>query len=335
MNDHFVNAGRAAADGTDYPHSVLPIEVERELTALAEKAAAAIAAGTPTPDAILGDYVGLSGLIRSVSVHEGRMLEEGLALVARWNPNLVILTQGLRLPVTPAALEALANNRCGLLARLSFDADARTRASYTPDLVLVNRSHRTATIIDMKRSVASYLDTHRLAELKTRMLAASLILPDWLYKERKRLMVEEVRIAIIDGASGPSDHDEGIWALSEIDDLLEIHGAAETMRAMRLTLRDKVRSLLEAEARRVLGVNRDRPSSDALSSERLPNGALHRGSADPGASATAASETIAASAAGIVATAAGGCDTDFFRGGGVPAGARMIRVGFARSRLDA
>ena len=329
MNDHFMNAGRAAADGTDYPNSVLPCEVDRELVALAEKAAAAIAASTPTPDAILGDYVGLSGLIRSVSVHEGRMLEEGLALIARWNPDLVVLTQGLRLPVTPAALEALANNRSGLLARLSFDADARTRASYTPDLVLVNRSHRTATIIDMKRSVASYLDTHRLAELKTRMLAASLILPDWLYKEQKRLdgrggrdrhhrrgeRAERPRrgdLGSVGDRRPPGDPRRGGGDDGDAPDAPR-QGAVAARGGGPAGARPRPEPPIErcplvGEAAERRAFPQWRRSGGCRESRRRP-----RPWRLPSAAATRASSEADA----------------------MPAGARMIRVGFARSRLDA
>ena len=48
-------------------------------------------------------------------------------------------------------------------------------------------------ILDMKRSIVSYADTNRLEELKAKMMAAALILPDWLYREHKRLYVDQRR----------------------------------------------------------------------------------------------------------------------------------------------
>lgn len=209
-------AASAFAERARYSCRIAFGDIEVELAALIDRAVAAITASTPTPDAILGDYVGLAALIRSVSAHEGKLLEQAIIAIGQRNPDLVVLWQSLRLPVTPAALEAIALNRGGSLMGLSFDADARTRVSYTPDLILVNRRYHSATILDVKRSIASYLDTHRLAELKTKMLATSLILPDWLYKEHKRLMVDTVGIAIVDGASAPSDHESGIWGKSVV-----------------------------------------------------------------------------------------------------------------------
>ncbi len=86
------------------------------------------------------------------------------------------------------------------------------------------------------------------------MLASAMVLPDWLYKTQKRLMVETVGVAIIDGASRPSDHAAGVWALAEIDDLLEIDGAAACMAELRLRFGRRVQQLLEAAARLALGL---------------------------------------------------------------------------------
>uniref|UniRef100_UPI003F2353B5 hypothetical protein n=1 Tax=Rhizobium sp. F40D2 TaxID=3453141 RepID=UPI003F2353B5 len=118
----------------------------------------------------------------------------------------------------------------------------------------MNRAKRAAFVLDLKRSLASYGDTSRLEELKLKMLASAMIVPDWLYKTQKRMMVETVGVAIIDGASRPSDHAAGVWALSEIDDLLEIDGAATCMAELRLRFGRRVQQLLEVEARRALGI---------------------------------------------------------------------------------
>ncbi|WP_245423209.1 hypothetical protein [Neorhizobium alkalisoli] len=137
---------------------------------------------------------------------------------------------------------------------MRLDCEAPARGSYTPDLIVVNRAMRTAFVLDLKRSLASYGDTSRLEELKLKMLASAMVLPDWLYKTQKRTMVETVGVAIIDGASRPSDHPAGVWALSEIDDLLEIDGAAACMAELRVRFGRRVRQLLEVEACRALGL---------------------------------------------------------------------------------
>ncbi|MBY3093303.1 hypothetical protein HFO72_21245 [Rhizobium laguerreae] len=237
-----------------HPHLVRYPDIESDFDVLIEKAIAAIAEGEPVEDEILGHYVNIASLVRAVSFREGKLLEQAVERLAKANPDLVVLMQSIKLPLVKAAIEAVAGNDWHHLEEVRLDCDAPAKGSYTPDLILVNRAKRAAFVLDLKRSLASYGDTSRLEELKLRMLASAMILPDWLYKTQKRLMVETVGVAIIDGASRPSDHAAGVWALSEIDDLLEIDGAANCMAELRLRFGRRVQQLLEAEARRALGV---------------------------------------------------------------------------------
>ncbi len=231
-----------------YPH------VEADFDILIDKAIAAIADGEPVKDEILGHYVNVASLVRAVSFREGKLLEQAVERLAKANPNLVVLMQSIKLPLVKAAIEAVAGNDWRQLEGVRLDCEAPAKGSYTPDLIVVNRARRAAFVLDLKRSLASYGDTSRLEELKLKMLASAMVLPDWLYKTQKRMMVETVGVAIIDGASRPSDHAAGVWALSEIDDLLEIDGAAACMTELRVRFGRRVQQLLEVEARRALGI---------------------------------------------------------------------------------
>ncbi len=237
-----------------HPHIVRFAEVEGDLDLLIDRAIAAIADGEPVEDEILGHYVHIASLVRAVSFREGKLLEQAVERLAKANPNIVVLTQSLKLPLVKAALEAVSGNDWQSLEGVKLDCEAPAKGSYTPDLILVNRARHTAYILDLKRSLASYGDTSRLEELKMKMMASAMVLPDWLYKNHKRLMIDTVEVAIVDGASRPSDHASGIWALSEIDDLLEIDGVAACMAELRMRFGRRVQQLLEAEARKALGV---------------------------------------------------------------------------------
>ncbi|WP_261334677.1 hypothetical protein [Rhizobium leguminosarum] len=236
-----------------HPHLVRYSHVEAEFDVLIDKAIAAINDGEPVEDEILGRYINLASMVRAVSFREGKLLEQAFERLSKQNPDLVVLVQSLKLPLVKAAVEAVTGNDWKHLDGVRLDCEAPAKGHYTPDLILVNRARHLAFILDLKRSLASYGDTTRLEELKLKMLASSMILPDWLYKNHKRLMVDNVGVAIVDGASRPSDHASGVWALNEIDDLLEIDGAAACMAELRLRFGRRVQTLLEAEARRALG----------------------------------------------------------------------------------
>ncbi|WP_234837346.1 hypothetical protein [Sinorhizobium medicae] len=237
-----------------HAHLVRYAHVEADFDILIDKAIAAIAEGEPVEDEILGHYVNVASLVRAVSFREGKLLEQAVERLAKANPDLVVLMQSIKLPLVKAAIEAVAGNDWRLLEGVRLDCEASAKGSYTPDLIVVNRARRAAFVLDLKRSLASYGDTSRLEDLKLKMLASAMVLPDWLYKTQKRLMVETVGVAIIDGASRPSDHAAGVWALSEIDDLLEIDGAAACMAELRLRFGRRVQQLLEAAARLALGL---------------------------------------------------------------------------------
>jgi hypothetical protein len=235
-------------------HLVRYPDVEAAFASLIDKAIAAIVEGEPVEDEILGHYVNVASMVRAVSFREGKLLELAIECLSKANPDLVILMNSIKLPLVKAAVEAVTGNDWQHLEGVRLDCEAPAKGSYTPDLVVVNRAKHAAFILDLKRSLASYGDTSRLEELKLKMLASALILPDWLYKNHKRLMVETVGVAIVDGASRPSNHASGVWALSEIDDLLEIDGAAACMAELRLRFGSRVQQVLEGEARRALGI---------------------------------------------------------------------------------
>ncbi|WP_245409230.1 hypothetical protein [Shinella sp. WSJ-2] len=236
-----------------HPHLVRFADVEADLDLLINRAINAIMDGEPAEDEILGHYVNIASLVRAVSFREGKLLEQAVERVAKANPSILVLTQSLKLPLVKAAMEAVTGNDWSSLDGIKLDCEAPAKGSYTPDLIVVNRARHTAYILDVKRSLASYGDTSRLEELKLKMMASAMVLPDWLYKNQKRLMVDAVEVAIVDGASRPSDHANGVWALSELDDLLEIDGVAACMAELRLRFGIRVQQLLEVEARKALG----------------------------------------------------------------------------------
>lgn len=174
--------------------------------------------------AVSGDSEGLASLGRSIAVEEGKLLEAVIIALAQRNKDVVVLT-GVKLPVLEAAIAIIESNHTGAVGSLTLDPDGRSKRSYYPDLILANRKTQEAIVIDVKRSIASYLGSSKLAELKTRMQAAGLALPDLLWREHNRVAVTQVSVAIIDGSKHDADVSGGIWPLDRLNELVGFPGA--------------------------------------------------------------------------------------------------------------
>ncbi|KJS14401.1 MAG: hypothetical protein VR78_10170 [Hoeflea sp. BRH_c9] len=231
-----------------YPHSTDCAELRQRLDELVNE----FIAPSLTVDFLarsLSDGIEeVTTILRSISGQEGRLIERGIALVARCNPHLVVLTQNLRLPVTPAALQLVGMNDPRHYRALTLDADHGGRRTYTPDLLIVNTQTKVAHVVDAKRSLISYEST-RIDELKQRMLAAALVVPDLLYKQHHRLVAEEVRIVILNAENRKTDIDAGIWPMSHLDHLVEVAGAGEAIGSLQQNFRSRIKSNWELARR--------------------------------------------------------------------------------------
>jgi hypothetical protein len=214
--------------------------------------------------ALVAGMTEITTILRAVPVAEGRLLERGIALVASLNTDLVVLKGNLRLPVTKAATELVEMNDPSLYRSLSLDADSGGRKTYTPDLLILNRRTEVAHLVDVKRSLGSY-EVSRIAELKNRMLAAALVVPDLLYKEYRRLQAKEVRVVILNAENQRSDLEGGVWPLSHLDHLLEVAGAGEVM----ATLRNLFQARIERNWNEALQSHGGKKAADVAEVERF------------------------------------------------------------------
>ena len=189
--------------------------------------------------ALSGKIDDLTSIFRQQRNLEGHLIEFAIGAVAKRNPELKVLTQNLRLPVLPEALQIVEMNDADSFRALTFNADMRGHKTYSPDLVVLNQRTQAAHIIDAKRSVYTY-DRVRLDELQNRMKAAGLVLPDFLYKEHKRLAVSEVRVVILTADDRKTDIENGIWHISQLDHLIEVGGAGKAIAALQQAFRTRV-----------------------------------------------------------------------------------------------
>lgn len=235
MNPNTTDGATAPA----YPHAAALAVLLPSLEALVDEIVASGLSRDTLGQALDAGMTEVTTLLRAVPAAEGKLLERGIALIAGRNPDLVVLTQNLRLPVTKAASELVEMNDPSLYRSLSLDADSGGRKTYTPDLLILNRRTEVAHLVDVKRSLGSY-ELARIAELKNRMLAAALVVPDLLYKEHRRLHAKEVRVVILNAENQRADIDGGVWPLSHLDHLLEVAEAGEAMAHLRELFQHRV-----------------------------------------------------------------------------------------------
>lgn len=183
----------------------------------------------------------LATVLRSLPALEGRLIELSIAAVAKCNPDLKVLTQNLRLPVLEEALQIVEMNDAANFRALTFNAESGGRKTYTPDLVILNQRTDTAHIVDAKRSVYTY-DRARLDELQNRMKATGLVLPDFLYKEHKRLVAKEVRVVILTADNRKTDLTGGIWHISHLDHLIQVEGAGAAIASLQAEFRSHIQA---------------------------------------------------------------------------------------------
>ena len=216
----------------------------------------AASSGSVRADATFGDYASLFAFLRSCVMQEGRLLELAIAEAARTNPDLKLLPPRA-MPIVPSAQEMLKRTPSDAIKRIRFPSRVHSRETYTPDHFIVDQAKHTGLILDIKRSLGSYRP-QEIERLRFRMLAVASIASEWI-AERQGPVLVEVETAIIDGSDEISDHENGVFRLSEIDHLLGSDGAAESIARTRGMFADKVQAELRRRCRDLFHGDDDRP----------------------------------------------------------------------------
>lgn len=202
--------------------------------------------GSARADATFGEYAPLFGFLRSCVMQEGRLLELAIAEAVKSNPDLKLLPPRA-MPIVPSAQEMLKRTPGHAIRGIRFPSRVHSSETYTPDLFIVDQMKHTGLILDIKRSLGSYRP-QEVERLRYRMLAVASIASEWI-AERQGPVLVEVETAIIDGADEISDHESGVFRLSEIDHLLGADGAAESIARTRAMFADEVQAELRRRCR--------------------------------------------------------------------------------------
>lgn len=203
-------------------------------------------AGSVRADATFGDYASLFAFLRSCVMQEGRLLELAIAEAAQTNPDLMLIPPKA-MPIVPSAQEMLKRTPGHAIKGIRFPSRVHSSETYTPDVFIVDQVKHTGLILDIKRSLGSYRP-REIEQLRFRMLAVASIASEWI-AERQGPVLVEIEIAIIDGADEVSDHESGVFQLSEIDHLLGTDGAAKSISRTRAMFADRVQAELRQRCR--------------------------------------------------------------------------------------
>ena len=246
-----------------------------DVIALVDEAMTAALAGETRDDSTFGGYASVFGFCRSAVMQEGRLLEDSIAMAVRRHPDLTLLPPK-PMPIVPAAQEMLKRTPSDEIKGIRFPSRVHTSESYRPDLFVVNRATHSGLLLDIKRSLPSYRP-QEVDRLRFRMLAVAANASEWIAENQGPLLVS-VETAIIDGANELSDHERGVFRLSEIDELLGTEGTAGFIEQVREGFSARVQAELSQRCRTVLGQS---PESDvrapALDPSARPDEAASRG----------------------------------------------------------
>lgn len=250
-----------------------PAPVVLDVDRLVREAMQSALAGEVRTDATFGEYASLFGFFRSAVMQEGRLLEVAIAHAIERQSHLKLLTTK-PMPIVPAAQEMLKRTPSDEIKGIRFSTRVHSTETYRPDLFVVHRTKHSGLILDIKRSLGSYRP-QEVDRLRFRMLAVASIASEWVAENRGPLLVE-IETAIVDGADAMSDHERGVFRLSEIDALLETDGVADFVLGVREEYSLRVQAELGRRCRELetarLGSTPDTPSANPADGASIPAG---------------------------------------------------------------
>lgn len=254
--------------------AVSPAPVLPNADRLVDEAMKGALAGESRDDITFGQYASLFGFCRSAVMQEGRLLEQSIEQAVQRHPELKLLATK-PMPIVPAAQEMLKRTPSDEIKGIRFPSRVHSTETYRPDLFVINRVKHSGLILDIKRSLGSYRP-QEVDRLRFRMLAVAAIAPEWVAENHGPLLVE-IETAIVDGSDEMSDHERGVFRLSEIDDLLEVDGVTAFVRQVREGFSRRVQEELGRRCQTLSGGRS--PESGSESAEPSPS-AVSREPAD-------------------------------------------------------
>lgn len=124
------NTVSSAASAPACLYAVDPAVLHPRLDALCHQVLTSSLGSTALMDTLSSGLSEVSSPLRGVPAAEGRLVERGIQMIAGLNPELVVLAENIRLPVSKAALDVVERNDPRHYVSLTLDVDSGGRRGY-------------------------------------------------------------------------------------------------------------------------------------------------------------------------------------------------------------
>ncbi|MBB6262210.1 hypothetical protein FHS77_002782 [Paenochrobactrum gallinarii] len=171
------------------------------------------------------------------------LIQEALAVIIAHSSMSDYCNIPAQLPVTNAALKIIETHPNPDFEIISYDKNNLSGDFYIPSILGIHEPSSTA----LMGSVGEFamMTESDIQKLKQHMMAAALVLPDYLAQKNICKRTDTVELALIDISKTPNTAVKHFWPLQNIDDLLRVSGAAQAIHDIRNMLAHSTSALIK------------------------------------------------------------------------------------------
>ena len=171
------------------------------------------------------------------------LIQEALAVIIAHSAMIDYCNIPTQLPVTNTALKIIETHPNSDFEIISYDKNDLSGDFYIPSILGIHEPSRTV----LMGSVGDFamMAKSDIQELKQQMMAAALVLPDYLAQANICKCTDTVELALIDISKTPNAAERQFWPLQNIDDLLCVSGAAQAIHDIRNMLAHSTSALIK------------------------------------------------------------------------------------------
>lgn len=159
------------------------------------------------------------------------LIQEALAVIICHSAMCDYCNIHTQLPVTNAALKIIETHPNPDFEIISYDKNDLSSDFYIPSILGIYEP--SSTVLMGSVGEFAMMAESDIQELKYQMMAAALVLPDYLEQKNICKRTNTVELALIDISKTPNAAEGQFWPLQNIDDLLRVSGAAQAIHDIR------------------------------------------------------------------------------------------------------